>query len=73
MSNKELDKAKAAAEETAEKAADAVKEKAPKAKKNLKRFKYGSMSVVIVALVLAIVVAVNIMASMLAKRSPLRH
>ncbi|MBQ1518800.1 MAG: GldG family protein [Ruminococcus sp.] len=72
MSNKELDKAKAAAEETAEKAADAVKEKAPKAKKNLKRFKYGSMSVVIVALVLAIVVAVNIMASMLAKRSPLK-
>lgn len=91
MSKKDLDKAKSAAKETAEKAAEQVNEAAEKvseaktaaaeavkktAPKKVsgggKKLKYGSMSAVIVALVLAIVVVVNLMASMLAKRYPIK-
>ena len=49
-----------------------VKEKAPKIKTGMKKFKYGTVSFVIVALVLAIVIFANLMASMLAKRYPLK-
>ncbi|HOC32784.1 MAG TPA: GldG family protein [Ruminococcus flavefaciens] len=61
-----------AKEEAAEVAEKAVKAAAPKVKGGAKKFKYGSMSAVIVALVLAIVVIVNLMASMLAKRYPIK-
>lgn len=44
----------------------------PKKKKNLKKFKYGSMSAVIIALVIVLVVIFNLICSMLAKRSPLK-
>jgi len=59
-------------EETAEVAEKAVKAAAPKVKGGAKKFKYGTMSAVIVILVIAIIVIVNLMASMLAKRSPLK-
>lgn len=39
---------------------------------NLKKVKYGSMSLIVIALVVAIVVILNIMAGYLAKRSPLK-
>ncbi|MBQ8296710.1 MAG: GldG family protein [Ruminococcus sp.] len=40
--------------------------------RNFKKFKYGSMSVVVIALVIAIVVVINIIAGMLMKRYPLK-
>ena len=94
MSKKDLDKAKKAAKEAADKTAEKVteaKETAEKAAEKVseakeeaaaavktkvsggaKKLKYGSMSAVIVLLVLAIIVVVNLMASMLAKRSPIK-
>lgn len=47
-------------------------EKQPKPKKNMKKFKYGSMSFAVIALVIVLVVIVNLICSMLAKRSPLK-
>ncbi|MBR1823221.1 MAG: GldG family protein [Ruminococcus sp.] len=38
----------------------------------MKKFKYGTMSLIIVALVLAIVIIVNLMASMVSKRYPIK-
>lgn len=51
-----------------------TQEKNETAKKpgNLKKVKYGSMSLIVIALVVAIVVILNIMAGYLAKRSPLK-
>lgn len=51
-------------------ASDASIENTPK--KNMKKLKYGSMSIVVICLVVAIVVVANIMVGMLAKRSPLK-
>lgn len=51
---------------------EVVNEKKIKSKKNLKKFKYGSMSMVIVALVIVLVVIINLICSMIAKRSPLK-
>ena len=81
MSKKDLKKNQA--EETAEKtasdvaeavseAASAVKEKAPKVKTGMKKFKYGTMSLIVVALVLAIVIVINLMSSMISKRYPIK-
>lgn len=61
-----------AKDEAAEVAEKAVKAAAPKVRGGAKKFKYGTMSAVIVILVIAIIVIVNLMASMLAKRSPLK-
>ena len=81
MSKKDLKKNQA--EETAEKtasdaaeavaeAASAVKEKAPNVKTGMKKFKYGTMSLIVVALVLAIVIVINLMSSMISKRYPIK-
>ena len=43
-----------------------------KSKTNMKKFKYGSMSIAVICLVVAIVVIINIMVGMLAKRSPIK-
>lgn len=51
-------------------AVDASAENTPK--KNMKKLKYGSMSIAVICLVVAIVVVANIMVGMLAKRSPLK-
>ncbi len=45
---------------------------AKKSKTNMKKFKYGSMSIAVICLVVAIVVIINIMVGMLAKRSPIK-
>lgn len=47
-------------------------ENTEKKPKNLKKFKYGSMSVVVIALVVAIVVVINIIVSLLMNRYPLK-
>ena len=44
----------------------------PKKSKNMKKFKYGSMSFAVIALVIVLVVILNLICSMLAKRSPLK-
>ncbi|MCM1357530.1 MAG: hypothetical protein NC205_02975, partial [Prevotella sp.] len=49
-----------------------VPEKPRKPKKNMKKFKYGSMSFAVIALVIVLVVILNLICSMLAKRSPLK-
>lgn len=49
-----------------------VPEKQPKPKKNMKKFKYGSMSFAVIALVIVLVVILNLICSILAKRSPLK-
>lgn len=43
-----------------------------KPKKNLKKFKYGSMSVVVIVLVIVLVIIVNLICSMISKRSPIK-
>ena len=58
--------------ETAEVAEKTVKAAAPKVSGGAKKFKYGSVSAIIMVLVVAIIVVVNLMASMLAKRSPMK-
>lgn len=47
-------------------------EKKEKKPMNLKKFKYGSMSMVVIVLVVAIVVVLNIMVSLLMKRYPIK-
>ncbi|MDE5582149.1 MAG: GldG family protein [Ruminococcus sp.] len=49
-----------------------MEEKPKKPKKNMKKFKYGSMSLAVIVLVIVLVIIVNLMCSMLAKRSPLK-
>ena len=61
------DKAKEAAEETVEAAETAVKKT-----RNFKKLKYGTMFYIVIALVTAIVVVLNVIVNMLAKRSPLK-
>lgn len=70
MSKKAIDETKVSASET--ESAEATAEKAEKKPKNFKKLKYGSMFLVSIALVIAIVVVLNIMVSMLAKRSPIK-
>jgi hypothetical protein len=81
MSKKDLSKKQAeeSVNETAENAKEktsanavVIKENSPKIKTGMKKFKYGTMSFVIVALVLAIVIVVNLMASMVSKRYPIK-
>lgn len=48
------------------------KETGEKKPKNLKKFKYGSMSVIVIVLVIAIVVVVNVITSILMNRYPLK-
>ncbi|MGN1102678.1 MAG: Gldg family protein [Huintestinicola sp.] len=48
------------------------KETGEKKPRNLKKFKYGSMSFVIIVLVVAIVVAINIITGLLMKRYPIK-
>lgn len=43
-----------------------------KPKKNLKKFKYGSMSVVVIVLVIVLVIIVNLICSIISKRSPIK-
>ncbi|MDE6665814.1 MAG: GldG family protein [Ruminococcus sp.] len=43
-----------------------------KPKKNLKKFKYGSMSVVVIVLVIVLVIIVNLICSTISKRSPIK-
>ena len=43
-----------------------------KTKTGMKKFKYGSMSIAVLCLVVAIVVVINVMVGMLAKRSPVK-
>ena len=80
MSKKEID------EKKVEKTVDEVKETAEKAKdtaekaveettakvRNFKKLKYGSMFYIAIALVIAIVVVLNFMVGMFAKRSPIK-
>ncbi len=56
--------------ETAVEAAETVKEKKPK--KNLKKLKFGSMSAVTIILVIAVVIAANIVCSLLTQRYPMK-
>ena len=67
MSKNDLDKAKKPAENNAAEA-----EKAPKKKKNFKKFKYGTLSVVVICLVTAITIVVNLMAGLISKRYPVK-
>lgn len=65
------------AAETAEKAAETVAEtaeaeKKEKPKKNLKKFKFGSMSAVTIVLVIAVVIAANIVCGLLTQRYPMK-
>lgn len=71
MSKKDIDETKVSKAESAEAAADKA-EKEPKKPKNFKKLKYGSMFLVSIALVAAIVIVLNIMVGMLAKRSPIK-
>ena len=75
MSKKDLDEQKigeTAGEvtETAEAAGEAAEEKI--SKWNGRRLKYGTMFYIIIILVIAIVVVINVMVSIVAKRSPLK-
>lgn len=69
MSKEKIDETKVS---KAEAGAAEKSEKAPKKPKNFKKLKYGSVFIVSIALVVAIVVVLNIMVSMLAKRSPIK-
>lgn len=60
MSNKEVAKTKE------------NKPKKNKSEKNLKKFKYGSMSVVVIVLVIVLVIILNLICSMISKRSPIK-
>lgn len=66
MSKKEIEENKTAP------ASEKTEAAAAKKPKNLKKFKYGSMSIIIICLVVAIVVVINFMASMLSKRYPIK-
>ena len=70
LDEKEIKETADAAEEAVEDIEEAAEEKI--SKWNSRRIKYGSMFYIIIALVLAIVVVINIMVSMVAKRSPLK-
>lgn len=70
LDEKEIKETADAAAEAAEEIGEAAEEKI--SKWNSRRIKYGSMFYIIIALVLAIVVVINIMVSMVAKRSPLK-
>ncbi len=71
MSKKDLDEKKIdGAVEAAGEIEEAAEEKI--SKWNGRRIKYGSMFYIIIILVIAIVVVINVMANMLAKRSPLK-
>ncbi|MBQ3855482.1 MAG: hypothetical protein II762_02190, partial [Ruminococcus sp.] len=45
---------------------------APEKKRNLKKLKFGSMSVAVLVLVIAIVIVLNLMANIMSKRYPMK-
>lgn len=74
MSKKDKEMIENTAENSAENQVEISEEKAEKPKKvrNTKKLKYGSTSLIVVVLVIAIVIVVNLMSGMLTKRYPLK-